>query len=232
MSATDFDQEECLAQAKELVNEFKLILPKQVDAASLSLKSKLPFKAVPLREVLLYRITELADSACILYEQEKVVSAFVMTRSLMETVAMLYWLYGKINRVVSSNELGEIDNFLMRATFGGREIPEPMTAFNVLDAIDEMTKQFSGYRKLYDRLSEIAHPNWLGVHGAYAQTDTKKHIEYLGSECSHLTLVTGVVPLLASLKASKFYYDKLTELFPLFIKVCDADVDRTSRRGS
>jgi len=142
----------------------------------------------------------------------------------METTAMLYWLCKKIDEVVTSNELGEIDTFLMRAMFGGREVPEPMKAFSVLDAIDEMTKQFASYRQLYERLSEVAHPNWRGVHGAYAQTDVRKHIERLGPEFSQLHAITGLVPLLASLEASKFYYDRLSGLLPSFIEICEADI--------
>lgn len=56
------DPKEYLSHSKRLVNEFKLNLPKKVYAADLSVKSKIPFKAVPLREVLLYRVTELAET--------------------------------------------------------------------------------------------------------------------------------------------------------------------------
>ena len=221
--------EEYLSHSKRLVKEFKLKLPKKVYAADLSVKSKIPFKAVPLREVLLYRVTELAEVACMLYEQNTIVSAFIMTRCVMETVAMLYWLYSRIDQVVQSNDLGDLDAFLMRAMFGWRDGSMPAKAFNVLTAIDQMDKEFPSYRALYDSLSEFIHPNWSGVHGAYAKTDKENFSEDLGPEVTELPLPIGLIPLRASLEAFKFYYDKLSAMFPSFIKICDADIDRTGK---
>lgn len=230
MENIEFNPEESLARAKELLAEFTLMLPKQVYAADLSIKSKIPFKAVPLRETLLYRVTELGEAACILYEHKKIVSAFIMTRSVMETLAMLYWLYTKIDGVVRSNELGDIDSFLMRAGFGWRDESMPAQAFNILKAIDEMDKQFPKYRALYESLSEFAHPNWSSVHGAYAKTDKQHYVENLGPEFSELPLALGLMSLPTSLEGFKFYYNQLSDLFPSFIAICDADTDNQNSR--
>ena len=226
MEATEFDPKECLSRAQGLIREFKLNLPKKIYAADLSVKSKIPFKAVPLREVLLYRLTELAEVACMLYEENRIVSAFIMTRCVMETVAMLYWLYKRIEQVVQSNDLGDMDTFLMRAMFGWRDDSMPAQAFNILKAIDQMDKQFPSYRALYDSLSEFTHPNWSGVHGAYARIDKENFAEDLGPEFTEPPLVIGLLPLATSLEAFKFYYNKLSDMFPAFIKICDADIDK------
>lgn len=135
---------------------------------------------------------------------------------------MLYWLYRRIEQVVQSNDLGDIDAFLMRAMFGWRDVAMPAQAFNVLTAIDQMGKEFPSYRDLYDSLSEFIHPNWSGVHGAYAKTDKENFSENLGPEFTELPLPIGLIPLRASLEAFKFYYDKLSAMFPPFIKICDA----------
>ena len=228
MASEEFNPEESLWHAKKITAEFRQNLPKRIYAASLSVKSKIPFKAVPLREVLFYRITELAEVACALYEEKKIVSAFIITRAVMETAAVLYWLHTQIQAVVESKELGDVDTFLMRALFGWRDATMPAQAFNILKAIDEVEKQFTGYRGLYDALSEFTHPNWSGVHGAYAKTDRENFLENLGPEFTELPLVIGLKPLPASLEVFKFYYDQLSEIFPEFIKICDADVDKNN----
>jgi len=226
MQSEEFNPDVSLSRAKEVTEEFRQNLPKKIYAASLSVKSKIPFKAVPLREALVHRLTELAEVACALYDQKKTVSAFIITRSVMETAAMLYWLHKKIQAVVASNELGDIDIFLMRTMFGWRDDTMPAQAFNILKPIDELDKQFPGYRGLYEALSEFTHPNWSGVHGAYAKTDQKNFMENLGSEFTQLPLAIGLQPLVASLEIFKFYYNQLSEMFPEFIRICDADIDK------
>ena len=228
MTRLDKDLAESLSHAKELTEEFKLNLPKKIEAASLSLKSKLPFKAVSLREVLIHRLTELSEVACDLYERKKIVSAFIITRSVMETAAMLYWLYSKVKKAVDSQDIGDINDFLNRALLGWRDTKMPAQAYNILTAVDEIDKIFNGYRSLYDSLSEFAHPNWSGVHGAYAKINTKEYSVDLGSEVTELPVAIGLPPLEGSLEVFKHYYNELSTLFPSFIQVCDDEINKAS----
>lgn len=82
-----------LAEAKALVQVLESWLPSSVKASELGPRSNLPYKAISLREPLLYRIVELGKATCRLYEDNMLVSAFTLTRSTLETSAMLYWLH-------------------------------------------------------------------------------------------------------------------------------------------
>jgi hypothetical protein len=50
-----------------------------------------------------------------------------------------------------------------------QEMPKPV---HVLDCLRNMDKKVSGVLSSCDSLSEIVHPNWLGVVGLYSRTDT------------------------------------------------------------
>ena len=226
--SSEQDELTCLGDAKRLVAEFKQNLPQKVDPASLTLNSKLPFKAMSLREVLLYRITELTEEACRLYEAKKNVAAILLTRSALETAAMLYWLHMEISGVVDRSETGSIDSYLMKAIFGSRDGIGPVEAHNVLTAIQHLDRKYEKFRRYYDRLSEYAHPNWCGTSGPYSEFDMEKVVLNLGENIRAIPTLTGLVPLVVSMEVFKHYYNDIAELMPKFIHVCDEQVDNNS----
>lgn len=212
--------------AKRLVLAFKDNLPKRVDPASLTLNSKLPFKAVSLREVILYRMTELGEVAIELFEKKKMVSAFIIVRAASETVAMLYWLHKKMKNVVVNQKVGDIDDFLMKVSFGrkdDKELPEP---YNILTAIKHIDKEFKGFEGAYNSLSEFAHPNWSGCSGSYSRINKKNVWLDLGTEVREVPLDIGLSPLIGALEIFYVYYAKIGDLIPDFIKICDDDIAR------
>ena len=73
------DESTLVGRAKELVAEFQGDLTSRVDRASISLKAKIPLKALALREALMYRMTDVAEGACQLYEMSS--SNLIMTRT-------------------------------------------------------------------------------------------------------------------------------------------------------
>jgi hypothetical protein len=221
--------ERFLIDVKQLTAELQRSLPKRIDAAVLGLPSKIPFKAISLREGLIHRASDLSGLACELYERRRIVPAIIMVRAVMETVAMLYFLYWRIDQVLTSQELGDIDQFLMRGIFGWRDDTMPMQPLNVLTAIDRVDKQFEGYRGLYDELSEFAHPNWSGASGAYANLIQNKYAVELGTECSTLDLRTGLPAFRASLECFRYYYNLLSDIMPSFVEFCHAEAVKNPR---
>ncbi len=226
--SSEQDELTFLGDAKKLVAEFKQNLPQKVDPASLTLNSKLPFKAMSLREVLLYRMTELTEEAYRLYEAKKNVAAILLTRSALETAAMLYWLHMEISGVVDRSETGSIDQYLMKALFGSKDGKGPVEAHNVLTAIQHLDRKHEKFRTYYDTLSEYAHPNWCGTSGPYSEIDMEKVVLNLGENIRAIPTLTGLVPLVASLEVFKHYYNDIAELMPKFIHVCDEQIDKNS----
>jgi|GEM_PF-5370584 len=76
MAAIDvstLSDDERLALAKQLASNIRGSLPKELYAGSFTLKSKIPYKASSFREVLIHRLSDLADVAIDLYEANRLV---------------------------------------------------------------------------------------------------------------------------------------------------------------
>lgn len=127
----EYDPSEDIAAAKALIYQFKSNLPSRVDPASLTWKSKIPWKAVNVREALLYRITELGESAIDLYEKEnRIISAFIITRAVHEVTALFYSFYLKLKKVTDEQSLENFDDFLMKLLFGWKNDKDFPDAIN------------------------------------------------------------------------------------------------------
>lgn len=217
-----------LTKAKELVTQLQERLTSTADPASLSHKSKLPFKVMSHREPLLYRMTELAELACHLYEVKKLVSAFILTRSAMETAAMLFFLQKKIRAVVDSGDVAHVDQSLMKMLFGSKDNKGPLEGYNILTAIECVDKEMPHFSESYASLSEFAHPNWSGTKGAYAKYDKEKVWLDLGSDVGEIPPLIGLNPLIGSLEMFKLSYDWIGQLALQFIVICDKNIAQKS----
>jgi uncharacterized protein (UPF0262 family) len=127
-----------------------------------------------VREVLLYRVSELAEAALRCYEDNQLVATAILSRALMESVALSYWLYKELQNSLKRGTSDKIDEFLGKALVGTKNEGTPLLAHNVMSAIDVVTKDLPDYRKLYEELCEIAHPNWGGGLGAYVTLNKEK----------------------------------------------------------
>ena len=222
------EQEEAtyFSRAKELVAELQGRLPTRVDLASTSLKSKVPMKAVALREALMYRLTELAEGACQLYEAGKFVPSIVLIRSACETAAMLFSLHKRIKDALSQDQVDDdFDAFLMRATFGAKDGQGPLEAYQILKAIDHVDRELKDFRKMYDMLSEFTHPNWSGTTGPYSKFNEEKVWIDFGRNILPIPYLTILLPLVGSLEMFIRFYSKITELMPALILKCEARVE-------
>ena len=166
MSDDLFDEEDLLRKGLLLSQRLKASLPPRIDPATISTTAKIPFKALCIREVMLYRVSELAEAGLLCYQQKQFVAAATLTRALLESVAILYWLFKELQAAVAARETKKIDDFLGKALVGTRNETTPLLAHTVMKAIDVVTKDIDYYRKVYEELCEIAHPNYGGGLGA------------------------------------------------------------------
>lgn len=203
---------ERLALAKELASNIRGSLPKELYAGSFTLKSKLPYKATSFREVLIHRISDIADVAVDLYESNRLVPAFIATRALVETTAMVYWLHQKSCEFLEKSDEDSYDEFLMKGMLGSKDGTTKHESYNVLTAVDRLDKEFKGLRQMYDTLCEFTHPNWSGVMGSYSRIDEKKYILYLGKEHANPPLAFGLGPLIGGLAIFQDYYNALADV--------------------
>lgn len=199
--------------------------PATLVAAALAKRSKLPFKAALYRDSLLWRIEELGRAALQAYDLGDHVSAILITRGLMETVAALHSLHHRITHYKGGDPDG-LDKTLMSMTLGSRSRDDRPDALNILGAIDKLTKKIPAFRSLYDELSEYAHPNDAGTAYSFSVlteqplsarfTPRGEYFDrraWLMVECLATTLLL-VMPV----------YRELLTGAPAFAALCDLDV--------
>lgn len=203
---------ERFALAQQLTSHIRGSLPKELYAGSFTLRSKLPYKSASFREMLIHRISDIADVAIDLYENDSLVPAFIETRAVVETTAMVYWLYQRSCEFLEKPDEDCFDEFLMKGMLGSRDGMTKHESYNVLTAVDRLDKEFNGLRQMYDTLCEFTHPNWSGLMGSYSKLDKEKYLLHLGKEHRKPPLAFGLGPLIGSLCIFQHYYNALADV--------------------
>jgi len=193
-----------IEEVRSAVDTFQACLPSKVDAASFTLKSKNPFKAMVLREGLIHRVTWLAEGAASEFAAKRWIPAAVLTRAIAEPVAVLHSLCLNVEKGLQSRDDKELTEFLRRMMVGSRVDPQFPQTINVLTLVDKVDADFPGFRQSYDQLSEYAHPNWCGVLGAFSEPDRERHVVTSNPvEATHNTAV-----LMAYLVVAQHIYNR------------------------
>ena len=182
-----------LMEAKGRADLLAQSLPLKIAAASLTLESKIPFKALSLREILIHRTSALAAAAVEMYDQRRLVPAAVLTRAVVETVAATFNLHKHLVEFRSTKDVERINDFICRGLVGERHSEASVQATNVLTLIDHVERTIPGFRKSYDALSEFSHPNWSGGLGAFGHIDHKTYELHLGPSDRTTGLVSGII---------------------------------------
>lgn len=213
-----------LKEAKALVQQMTDSLPKVVDPASISLSAKIPFKVIVYRETLIWRTEELARCACDLYQREDIGAAIVLTRAVTENAAAVWYLMQLIRGVNGTPHGKGLDERIMKLVMGSRSIDEMPDALNVQTMLKKAEKSFPGILSTYDSLSEFAHPNWSGTSGLYSKNDPDEILTHLGKNMrsTEWPLRRGLNSLIGALAMFEHAYNRISDLMPGFISVCEA----------
>lgn len=230
-----------LQEAEELYKQ----LPKPPRTLSTMLDSRtgavvVPDKARVAQYVLLCRMIDLTESTIEMYRNGRKNSAFILTRAIFETTALLFLIYERLERVVENKKLGDIDLFLSRIVAGGKSdgTPEwapglPAKAINIGKAIERLDKRFKwkgrGLASEYGFLCDFTHPNCLGGIISYAKWEKKNDSLVFWFSVSHKSfpqhLGIGIVCLCICLDIFNHYYRKMEDVVQGF-----TDVWKTQRR--
>ena len=203
-----------LREAREYSDRLAASLPDRIQIGALTLNSKLPFKAVSIRALLLHRMAALSSATVDLFEQKRAIPAVILTRAIIETLAVLFTFHERIERFLSDKvkDVGALDAFLMRYLVGARNNPEMPTPTNILTLIDRVEVTVPGFRRLYDSLCECAHPNWAGTLGAFGEIDEEKFEVKLGPVDRSSAYTSGLGALAGSLMIFEQYYNDSARL--------------------
>ena len=212
-------RQELLKEAEELQKQLAKNLPSRVKRESISNTSKTALKAHVIRASLFHRITELAEVAIDLYRQDRLIAAFVITRSAFETAALAHHTYKHIDKVVETGKIGDIDETLMNVLFGERLPESECKAVNILTTIDKLEKEATGVRNLYEGLCEFAHPNWSGAMGAYAKDDQGPFTLDFDQKHENIPPEAGLEALIAALTIFEYSESAMSNILPDFTKL-------------
>jgi hypothetical protein len=218
--------DDLLNEAKVRINLLTTSLPSSVDAASVSVTAKIPFKALDYREALIWRFEELARITCEMYERRELTVAMTLTRSCMEVVSVMWYLHNEIKNVVDSKQIGMIDETLMELLIGSKNSSTKINAKNILTLVNKVTKQIPAFRPNYDSLSEVVHPNWAGTSGLYSKPVPEEYKVIYGKNVRvpDSIIESGLLNLITSLAMFEHYYNETGNLMLNFIKICEDDL--------
>jgi hypothetical protein len=214
------------------LESFESNLPKHLDAFALSPDSKLPSKVLRYRESLIWRIAEVGRAAFHEFTENGLVAGIVLSRAAVETSAALWYLRSKVDDAIKSNEIGDMDTYLVKLNVGRAtappkldegDFPRPVRVGKFLEQVEKVMKGFS---EQYGMLSEFAHPNWAGTVFLYS----KYRPESLTVEfCQNIrgedrTREIGVRSLHTALKFFEVTYNNLTDSMPAFVELCQRNL--------
>jgi predicted methyltransferase len=142
--------EKILDNSKIIVDGLKENLVSRVDPAEISLKAKIPTKVVIIREALLYRATDLAESSIFLLRDENLVSGACTIRAFQETVAIMFFINKKVKKAIRDKDVQHLDDALMKALVGSKVNENLPTPTNILTMIDKVDMEIETFRGTYD----------------------------------------------------------------------------------
>lgn len=225
------DAKEQLAKVKLYAEAFRQSLVTRVDPAQVSLIVKVPYKALEIREALLYRATDLLEGACNLIEQDNLVSGAILARAFHETLAVLFYVNRKCKKAINDKDIDHLDNEIMKVLMGSKNNPDMPDPVHILKAIDHTDKEITKFRDVYDSLSEIAHPNWAGTLGVYSQHDKDNVWSDLGRniKLDKSTRNQSVIALDVGSELLSYIYDEFADFLPELITVCENEINNNKR---
>jgi hypothetical protein len=218
--------DEAFSEAKERVRLVSENLPTVVDAA-FSPRAKIPFNALCFREGLMWRVEELARSALSAFERDDVVAGILLARAVMECAAAASYLRDLMKKQIERGVEPDLHDKVMRLLMGFKSTDEMPSAINVQTFVERMEKRIPGVRKMYNGMSEYAHPNWSGTQLVYSRIDRARLVTEYGRglrDPSRGHTVAGLNGLNAGLIFFVTMYNEIADLMPEFIKLCEASL--------
>jgi hypothetical protein len=207
-----------VAEARAFANKLRDSLPSSVEVAALGVRSRAPFQVLWTREALIWRTEELARNACDALERDDFAAAALLTRAITESAAFA-WKLLEVLDARQKHSTKELHDILMRLLGGSVKWQDARPPIKIMTCIDRMDKTFSGARANYDLLSEIAHPNCLGVSGLYSKIDHVKAVAHFGRGLGDADGTRGMIAnsMLIALSVFEYAYNRISETIPAFL---------------
>ncbi|MDE1567428.1 hypothetical protein [Aquabacter sediminis] len=138
-------------------------------------KWKAPLRCWVLRELVFWRVHDLMHQSYVLHTSGHGLGARILVRSGFETLSLLIYMNFIMRDVVD----GRLDFFVFeRKTcellIGSRDELTPYKSINILTILSKCDDKYPGLVKIYQDLSESAHPNWGGMGLGYSVSNSEE----------------------------------------------------------
>lgn len=224
--------EPTLREARERWQLLWKSLPVAVDPAKISLKVKTPTTALCYRASQAWRMEEFSRCACDMFERGDLVVAASNARHAAECCAGVWYLYSLLEKVISNPALvDDTHEKVVRLMIGykmkldGEGVPEAINALTMVQKLDEIVP---GYFGGYERLSEIAHPNWAGSAAIFSIRDDQTLVTHFGRRLRDTGNSERLVLncLIGTLELFEHAYRRIDDVMGKYVAVCEAEMDK------
>ncbi len=181
---------------------------------------------------MLLRVRELGNASISLWKQNRLVSAAILTRCLLETVALYYHIKTILEDV--SNEKHPVSSAVTELWRAGRgrnrrnlnllfkNAPNTTQKYEALE-LDEfrkaLTQKSESLKYSYSELSEYVHPNAPGTSEAYTNPNQENLSFVFDGNFGHFSHNTGYV-LEFGLNMFRQCWLEMEGLIPRFMEIC------------
>lgn len=132
-------------------------------------KWKATYRSLVLRELTLWRFTDLVFQVVFLAKGEHVLGARILLRSAIETLGILIYLNQKTISVINGKEsFNSFDEITSRLMLGSKNKTTKLEAVNIVSVLKQCDKRYPGIFEVYEKLCESAHPNYDGACYGYS----------------------------------------------------------------
>lgn len=141
-------------------------------------KWKATYRAIVLRELTFWRVTDLLNQMLVLSNAGHILGARILLRSTIETTGILIYLNQKMKLVITGKEsFDDFSELTTQLMLGSKNETTNHTAINVTYTILQKwcEKKYPGIYAIYAELSESAHPNFEGVCVGYSYVNEDEH---------------------------------------------------------
>lgn len=217
-----------ISDARVLAGAIRESLQAKLKPSDFEVRSKRPYMVLVTREGLLWRIEELGRGALDLLERGDVVAGALLTRGVLETTAVLARLERLVRTERSTLSDADLGNAVAKIMLGGRARKPLFEATNVQTLVQALEKEHLGATLMYETLSEIAHPNYLGTSYAFSQIDHEANETNFGRDFKKAGEPTAIVVsfLCSILGLAVRRYDSMSEDIEVWIaelRIAEAD---------
>lgn len=141
-------------------------------------KWKATYRALVLRELTFWRVTDLLNQMVVLSNAGHILGARILLRSTIETTGILIYLNQKIRLVIEGTEsFNELSALTTQLMLGSKNESTNHTAINVTHTILQKwcERKYPGIFAIYAELCESAHPNYEGVCFGYSYVNEEEY---------------------------------------------------------